>query len=66
MYHWLYGYCMPNASYAMDVIWATGRQEAVGVTDSNGRTALMTVSGGHLLKGETMRLTCRYPGGDVV
>ena len=32
-YHRLDGYCMPNASKAMDVIWATGGSEAVGVTD---------------------------------
>jgi len=56
---------MPNARYAMELDDSGGPSSTVGTTDADGRTQSLSVSG-HVLKGETMKLTCRYPGGDRV
>ena len=65
VYHWLYGWCMPNARYLMLVRYGSAAAGGSGTTDSSGETQVL-VAPGHVNAGETMVLTCAFGSGDQV
>jgi hypothetical protein len=63
--HTVAGHCMPNAPYAMELEYTGGPLQAHGTTDAGGVTPSVSASLS-VLNSATLKLTCRYPGGDLV
>ena len=65
VYHWIYGWCMPDARYWLELDYESGSSYTGGITDDSGETALWQVNG-HVKSGETMRIVCQFDNGDQV